>query len=77
MTAQLVPAPSEKTITDAASSRYSLEVDRTSEQSAGLHSIRTYIRTVRVKETFPKRSVVKRYLPCGLVAVFDSRAVRF
>ena len=32
--AQIAPAPSEKTITGAASSRYALEVDRTSEQSA-------------------------------------------
>ena len=31
--AQIAPAPSEKTITGAASSRYALEVDRTSEQS--------------------------------------------
>ena len=30
-TAQLAPVPSEKTITGAASSRYALEVDRTSE----------------------------------------------
>ena len=41
-TAQLAPAPSEKTITGAASSRYALEVDRTSEQSAGLRFICTY-----------------------------------
>ena len=40
-TAQLAPAPSEKTMTGAASSRYALEVDRTSEQSAGLRAIRT------------------------------------
>ena len=44
-TAQIAPAPSEKTITGAASSRYALEVDRTSEQSAGLRSIRVYICT--------------------------------
>ena len=39
----IAPAPSEKTITGAASSRYAFEVDRTSEQSAGLRFlIRTY-----------------------------------
>ena len=38
-TAQLALAPSEKTITGATSSRYALEVDRTSEQSAGLRAI--------------------------------------
>ena len=37
-TAQLAPASSEKTITGAASNRYALEVDRTSEQSEGLRS---------------------------------------
>ena len=41
-TAQIAPAPSEKTITGAASSRYAFEVDRTREQSVGLRSIRTY-----------------------------------
>ena len=47
-TAQLAPAPSEKTITGAASSRYALVVDRTSEQSTGLRSNsikHTYIHT--------------------------------
>ena len=39
-TAQPAAAPSEKTITGAASSRYALEVDQTSERSAGLRSIR-------------------------------------
>ena len=54
-TAQLAPAPSENTIT-AASSCYALEVDRTSEQSAGLRAIRT----VRVKKPISFNTI-----PCG------------
>ena len=50
-TAQIAPAPSEKTVTGAASSRYALEVDRRSEQSAGLRD--TYY-THAQSHTYPR-----------------------
>ena len=57
-TAQLAPAPSEKTITGAASSRYPLEVDRTGEQSAGLRAIR--ITTILTLEATPTHDLRMR-----------------
>ena len=58
-TAQTAPAPSEKTITGAASSRYALEVDRMSEQSAGIRSIR-YVRTHTRCHTYPRSAHVQK-----------------
>ena len=56
--AQIAPAPSEKTKTSAASSCYALEVDRMSEQSAGLRYVCTM--TILTLETTPTHDLRMR-----------------